>query len=88
MRHSHCRNVLLLGNLHTQASLRCTSSQYVALVPQIKKKKNRSKRKTGFFIITAESQVEMHSVVHSDPSLLWIPGNALGTDFTVTPQDV
>lgn len=31
MHHSLCRNVLLLGNLHTQASLRCTSSQYVAL---------------------------------------------------------
>ena len=72
-------------------------SKYVALVPKIKKKKNRSKRKTGFFIITAESQVEMHSMVHSDPSLLWIPGNALGTDFlswysdtppTPPPRDV
>ena len=62
---------------HCLLRICCTSSQNL----KKKKKKKGSKRKTGFFIITAESQVEMHSMVHSDPSLLWIPGNALGTDF-------
>lgn len=89
MHHSLCRNVLLLGNLHTQASLRCTSSQYVTLVPKIKKKKNHSRRKTGFFTITARVPRgdALGGAVRSLSTL--DSGKCLRTDFfcgTVTHQ--